>query len=50
MHYPMNVAVRIPRMTREAFFDWAEAQDAPYEFDGFQPVAMNGGTITIIAG
>jgi Uma2 family endonuclease len=45
MHYPMNVAVRIPRMTREAFFDWAEAQDAPYEFDGFQPVAKTGGTI-----
>jgi Uma2 family endonuclease len=38
----MNVAIR---MTREAFFAWAEAQDAPYEFDGFQPVAMTGGTI-----
>ncbi len=45
MRYAMNVAVRIPRMTREAFFDWAEAQDAPYEFDGFQPVAKTGGTI-----
>ena len=41
----MNVAIRIPAMTREAFFDWAEAQDGPYEFDGFQPVAMTGGSL-----
>ena len=41
----MNVALRVPAMTREAFFDWAEARDEPYEFDGFQPVAMTGGTI-----
>ena len=40
----MNVALRIPRMTREEFFDWAERQDTRYEFDGFQPVAMTGGT------
>jgi Uma2 family endonuclease len=45
MRYAMNVAIRVPSMTREAFFDWAEAQDVPYEFDGFQPVAMTGGTI-----
>ena len=32
-------------MTRQEFFDWAEAQDARYEFDGFQPVAMTGGTL-----
>jgi Uma2 family endonuclease len=31
-------------MTREEFLDWAEAQDQRYEFDGFQPVAMTGGT------
>ncbi len=41
----MNVALRKPRMTREEFLDWAEAQDARYEFDGFQPVAMTGGTV-----
>ena len=41
----MNVVVRKPRMTREAFFDWAQAQDARYEFDGFHPVAMTGGSI-----
>ena len=29
-------------MTREQFFQWAQAQDARYEFDGFQPVAMIG--------
>jgi Uma2 family endonuclease len=32
-------------MSRDAFFDWAEAQDSRYEFDGFQPVAMTGGTL-----
>jgi Uma2 family endonuclease len=40
---PMNVALRRP-MTRDEFFDWAEAQDERYEFDGFQPVAMTGGS------
>ena len=40
----MNVALRKLRMTREQFFEWAQAQDEPYEFDGFQPVAMTGGT------
>lgn len=40
----MNIALRKPRMTRQEFFDWAQAQDARYEFDGFQPVAMTGGT------
>jgi Uma2 family endonuclease len=32
-------------MTREEFLDWADAQDQRYEFDGFQPVAMTGGTL-----
>jgi Uma2 family endonuclease len=41
----MNIALRKPRMSREEFFDWAETQDVRYEFDGFQPVAMTGGTI-----
>ncbi len=40
----MNVALRKP-MTQEEFFVWAEAQDGRYEFDGFQPVAMTGGTM-----
>ena len=39
----MNVALRKPLMTREEFFAWAERQDARFEFDGFQPVAMSGG-------
>ena len=39
----MNVALRTPQMTREAFFDWAEAQNERFEFDGFRPVAMTGG-------
>jgi hypothetical protein len=30
-------------MTRDQFFDWAEAQEGRYEFDGFAPVAMTGG-------
>ena len=41
----MNVALRIPRMTRDQFFPWAEAQDARYEFDGFAPVRKTGGTV-----
>ena len=41
----MNVALRRPRMTREQFFAWAQTQDIRYEFDGFQPVAMTGGTV-----
>jgi Uma2 family endonuclease len=40
----MSTALRKPRMTREEFFDWAQAQDIRYEFDGFEPVAMTGGT------
>jgi len=39
----MNVPVRKP-WTQEEFFAWAEAQDGRFEFDGFQPVAMTGGT------
>ncbi len=31
-------------MTREQFFDWAQAQDVRHEFDGFRPVAITGGT------
>ncbi len=40
----MNIALRQPRMTREQFLDWAQAQEPRYEFDGFQPVAMTGGS------
>ena len=32
-------------MTREEFFEWAQAQDIRYEFDGFEPVSMTGGNI-----
>jgi Uma2 family endonuclease len=39
----MNVTLRTPKMTREQFLDWVERQEAPYEFDGFEPVAMTGG-------
>jgi len=41
----MNIALRTPRMTREQFFEWAERQEGRWEFDGFEPVAMTGGTI-----
>jgi Uma2 family endonuclease len=30
--------------TQEEFFAWAERQETRYEFDGFRPVAMTGGT------
>ena len=39
----MNVVLRKP-MTLEAFLAWEERQELRYEFDGFQPVAMTGGT------
>ena len=41
----MSVASRVPAMTRDQFFDWAEAQGARYEFDGFEPVAMTEGNL-----
>lgn len=31
-------------MTRDQFLDWAANQEERYEFDGFQPVAMVGGS------
>ena len=40
-----TMALRKQLMTREQFFPWAEAQDARYEFDGFQPVVMTGGNL-----
>jgi Uma2 family endonuclease len=39
----MNQALHKP-WTQQEFFAWAEEQDEPYEFDGFEPVAMTGGT------
>jgi Uma2 family endonuclease len=41
----MNVAPRKP-MTLAEFLAWEERQELRYEFDGFQPVAMTGGTLT----
>jgi Uma2 family endonuclease len=40
----MSSARQTPHMTRDDFLDWAAAQNQRYEFDGFQPVAMTGGT------
>ena len=39
----MNVALRRP-MTLPEFLVWEERQELRYEFDGFRPVAMTGGT------
>jgi Uma2 family endonuclease len=39
----MSVAPR-HSMTLAQFLDWEERQELRYEFDGFQPVAMTGGT------
>ena len=41
----MSVTLRAATMTRDQFFDWAEVQEGRYEFDGFQPVAMTGGSL-----
>jgi Uma2 family endonuclease len=39
----MNIALRTP-MSLDAFLAWEERQALRYEFDGFAPVAMTGGT------
>jgi Uma2 family endonuclease len=39
----MNVALR-QRMSFDEFLAWEERQELRYEFDGFQPYAMVGGT------
>jgi Uma2 family endonuclease len=39
----MNVVLR-KSMTLEQFLAWEERQELRYEFDGFQPIAMTGGT------
>ena len=40
----MSAALRKP-MTLAEFLDWEERQVLRYEFDGFRPVGMTGGTI-----
>jgi Uma2 family endonuclease len=40
----MTAALRRP-MTLAEFLAWEERQELRYEFDGFQPVAMTGGTL-----
>jgi Uma2 family endonuclease len=40
----MSVALRQP-MTLAEFLAWEERQEPRWEFDGFQPVAMTGGTV-----
>ena len=40
----MSVALRKP-MTLAEFLAWEERQELRYEFDGFEPAAMTGGTI-----
>jgi Uma2 family endonuclease len=40
------MSIALPRTwTREEFFTWAAGQEGRYEFDGFEPVAMTGGTV-----
>ena len=39
----MNIAIRKP-MTVDQFLAWEEGQELRFEFDGFQPIAMAGGT------
>ena len=40
----MSVAWQLP-MTLAEFLRWEERQEPRYEFDGFEPVAMTGGTV-----
>jgi Uma2 family endonuclease len=45
MFRAMTLALRQKAMTRAQFLDWAARQEGRYEFDGWQPVAMTGGTV-----
>lgn len=40
----MSMAQRRP-MTLEEFLAWERRQDLKYEFDGFEPVALTGGSL-----
>lgn len=40
----MNVALRKP-MSLDEFLAWEREQELKYEFDGFRPIAMTGGTV-----
>jgi Uma2 family endonuclease len=40
----MDSALRKP-MSLDEFLDWEERQELRYEFDGFEPLAMTGGTV-----
>ncbi len=40
----MDVALR-KSMSLQEFLDWEERQELRYEFDGFQPITMTGGTV-----
>ncbi len=42
-------AAQRQRMSREQFLAWEERQERRFEFDGFQAVAMTGGTVPTIA-
>ena len=44
MHAAMSIALRKP-ITLAEFLAWEERQELRYEFDGFEPIAMTGGTI-----
>lgn len=41
----MSTALQRTGLTRDEFLDWAGEQEGRFEFDGFEPVAMGGGTI-----
>ncbi len=40
----MSITLNKP-MPRDEFLEWAEVQDEFYEFDGEQPILMNGGSL-----
>jgi Uma2 family endonuclease len=42
--YTVGMSAALQPMTAEEFLAWEERQEERYEFDGFHPVAMTGGT------
>jgi hypothetical protein len=44
--YPEGMGVpQRASWTQDEFFSWASTQEGRYEFDGFRPVSMTGGTV-----
>jgi Uma2 family endonuclease len=44
VNFEIMIAAKQKPMTLAEFLEWEQRQELRYEFDGFQPIAMTGGT------